>query len=321
MFAHNAIHSIPANRKCLIQQVALINSTRNTVCNIDHRNIDQCNIDKEHRFFSIKGAHYGRLFICQAIFLAFSFPGSQAYSTPADNILLASCDLGAADETAEVTHIIDGDTVILRDGRHIRLIGINTPEIGRNGKASEPGADAAQKHLQSLLQGHKQIFLKFDAEEFDRYERTLAHLFLPDGENIQANLLAEGLAIPLTIPPNLIYLDCYLHHSNQAIASQRGLWSLQQYKPLASTTLDKNIRGYHVITGRVERIGESRSSIWINLREKVALRIKRKDLIYFNAPELHDMEGKMIQVRGWIYNKNKEVRINLKHRSDMMIIE
>jgi len=133
-------------------------------------------------------------------------------------------------------------------------------------------------------------------------------------------LLAEGLAIPLTIPPNLEYLDCYLHHSNQAIASQRGLWDLQQYKPLASTTLNKNIRGYHVITGRVERIGESRASIWINLTGKVALRIKRKDLKYFDESELQDLKGKMIQVRGWVYIKDKEFRINIRHRSDMMLI-
>jgi len=279
------------------------------------------NNTEKHRFFSIKGAHYGRFFICPvyflAIYLAFlsTFLSAQANSTP------LSCDLGSADESVEVTHIIDGDTVILKDGRHIRLIGINTPEIGRNGKASEPGADAARKHLLSLLQGHKQILLKFDAEESDRYKRTLAHLFLPNGKNIQANLLAEGLAIPLTIPPNLEYLDCYLQHSNGAIASQRGLWDLQQYKPLASTTLDKNIRGYHVITGRAERIGESRTSIWINLTGKVALRIKRKDLKYFDESELQDLRGKIIQVRGWVYIRNKEFRINIRHRSDMMLIK
>jgi hypothetical protein len=84
--------------------------------------------------------------------------------------------------------------------------------------------------------------------------------------------------------------------------------------------LDKRIRGYHVITGRVERIGESRTSIWINLTGKVALRIKREDLIYFNESELQDLKGKMIQVRGWIYNRDKELRINLKHGSDMMLI-
>ena len=276
------------------------------------------NNKKRHRFFSIKGAHYGRFFVCQAICLAFLSP---QLSSQANSTLLSSCDLGTADETVEVTHVIDGDTVILKDGRHIRLIGINTPEIGRNGKASEPGADAARTHLLSLLHGHKQILLKFDTQQFDRYKRTLAHLFLPDGKNIQAYLLAEGLATPLTIPPNLEYLDCYLHHSNQAIASQRGLWSLQQYKPLSSKTLGKNIRGYHVITGRVERIGKSRSSIWINLSGKVALRIKHKDLSYFNASELQDLQGKIIQVRGWIYIKDKEFRINLKHRSDMMLIK
>ncbi len=270
--------------------------------------------DKKLCSYSIKGAHYGRFFI-YLVFLS-TFFTAQATSTP-----LSLCNLGSSDETVEVTHVIDGDTVILKDGRHIRLIGINTPEIGRNGKASEPGANAARKHLLSLLQGHMQILLKFDTQRFDRYKRTLAHLFLLDGENIQAILLAEGLATPLTIPPNLNYLDCYLHHSNQAIASQRGLWSLQQYKPLSSKTLGKNIRGYHVITGRVERIGKSRSSIWINLSGKVALRIKHKDLSYFNASELQDLQGKIIQVRGWIYIKDKEFRINLKHRSDMMLIK
>ncbi len=269
---------------------------------------------KKHHFFSIKGAHYGRFFIC-LVFLS-TFHSHQVNSSP-----LSSCNLGSADETVEVTHIIDGDTIILKDSRHIRLIGINTPEIGRDGKVSKPGADAARKRLRSLLQNQKQILLKYDAEEFDRYKRTLAHIFLPDGKNIQANLLAEGLAIPLTIPPNLIYLDCYLHHSNQAIATQRGLWGLQQYKPLISTTLDNNIRGYHVITGRVERIGESRSSIWINLAGKVALRIKREDLKYFNEPDLQNMKGKMIQARGWVYFKNRELRINIRHRADMRLIK
>jgi len=266
-----------------------------------------------HRFFLIKGAHYGRFFIC----LAFLYPflTSQAVSSTQ-----SSCNLGSPNETVEVSHVIDGDTVILKDGRHIRLIGINTPEIGRNGKASEPGADTARKYLHSLLQGHKQILLKFDTQQFDRYKRTLAHLFLSDGKNIQANLLAEGLAIPMAIPPNLEYLDCYLHHSNQAIASQRGLWGLEQYKPRPSTALDKSVRGYRVITARVERISESRSSIWINLSGNFALRIKRKNLIYFNEPELHNLKDRMIQVRGWIYIKGKEFRINLKHRSDMMLI-
>lgn len=272
------------------------------------------NNKERHRFFSIKGAHFGRFFVWLAFLSAFL--SSQTHSTPQ-----SSCKPGSSDEIVEVTHIIDGDTVILKDDRHVRLIGINTPEIGRNGNPAEQSADAARKYLLSLLQENKEVFLKFDIQQFDRYKRTLAHLFLADGTNIQASLLAEGLATPLTIPPNLKYLDCYLHHSNQAITSQRGLWELGQYKPLSSTALDKGIHGYHVIIGKVERIGKSRSSIWINLAGNFALRIKHKDLKYFNESTLQGLEGRLIQVRGWIYNTNKEFRINLKHRSDMMLIK
>ncbi len=245
----------------------------------------------------------------------FAFLASQANSTPQ-----SSCNPDPSAEIVEVTRVIDGDTVILRDGRHIRLIGINAPEIGHNGKISEPGADAARKHLLLLLQGHKRILLKTDIQQFDRHKRTLAHLFLADGKNIQASLLAKGLATPLTIPPNLNYLDCYHHHSDQAMVSQQGLWYLQQYKPLASTNLDKSIQGYRVITGKVERINESRLSRWINLTGNTTLRIKRNDLDYFNESDLHTMKGKMIQVRGWVYHKNKEFRINLKHPSDIIFI-
>jgi len=274
--------------------------------------------DKKHHSCLIKSAHNGRFFICQVIFLTFlsTFLTSQANSNPQ-----SSCDLDSSGEAVEVTHIIDGDTVILSDSRHIRLIGINTPEIGRNGNPSEQGAVAARKHILSLLYGHKRVILKMDTEQFDRYKRTLAHLFLPDGKNIQASLLAEGLATPLTIPPNLKYLDCYLHHSNQAMTSQLGLWRLGQYKPLPSTDIDKSIRGYRLIIGKVERISKSRSSIWINLAGNFAARIKREDLKYFNESALHELEGKLIQVRGWIYSNNKEFRINIKHRSDIMLIK
>lgn len=304
MYARNAIHSIRANKRCSIPLDALISSTKST----------ECKSIKGLRFLNIKSALYGRFFIRPALLSIFLV--GQVHASP-DSL----CNIGSSDETVEINHVIDGDTVILKDGRHIRLIGINTPEIGRNGKQSEQGAETARKYLISLLYGHKHLLLKFDSQHFDRYKRTLAHLFLPDGKNIQASLLAEGLATPLTIPPNLYFLDCYLHHSNQAMSSQLGLWSLEQYKPLSSMALGKNIRGYRVITGKVERISESRSSIWINLTGNTALRIKREDLGYFNESKLYNIKGKFIQARGWIYHKNNEFRINLKHRSDMMLIK
>jgi len=144
--------------------------------------------DKKHPFFSIKkGAYSGRFFICFT--LLSTFLTNQAYSTTQ-----SSCDLDSSDETVAVTQVIDGDTVILKDDRHVRLIGINTPEIGRNGKLSEQGADAARKYLLSLLQENKEVFLKYDIQQFDRYRRTLAHLFLADGKKHSSQLVGGRIS-------------------------------------------------------------------------------------------------------------------------------
>lgn len=51
----------------------------------------------------------------------------------------------------QVRQVVDGDTLRLVDGRSVRLIGINTPEVGRKGRSSEPYAEAARRRLQALV--------------------------------------------------------------------------------------------------------------------------------------------------------------------------
>src|SRR5687768_17229147 len=54
-----------------------------------------------------------------------------------------------------VARVYDGDTVVLEDGKHVRLLGINTPEIESHQRAEEPGGIAAKKWLQTQLQDNK----------------------------------------------------------------------------------------------------------------------------------------------------------------------
>lgn len=51
---------------------------------------------------------------------------------------LAFCPLPGKPEQVRVQQVVDGDTVRLVDGRSVRLIGINTPEIGHGGVAASP---------------------------------------------------------------------------------------------------------------------------------------------------------------------------------------
>lgn len=68
-----------------------------------------------------------------------------------------------------VTRVIDGDTVELRNGRGVRLLGIDTPEEG------ECGYDAATRHLERLVLGHR-VRLVRATEDTDRYDRLLRYV-------------------------------------------------------------------------------------------------------------------------------------------------
>lgn len=157
------------------------------------------------------------------LFLSISFCCSNNAS--ADN-----CRSGDFDRAGKVKYVIDGDTLVLRNKERIRLIGIDAPELGRGDKPGEPGARAARKRLESLLGADKRVYLQYDRQRYDQYDRTLAHVFTANGVNIQQSLLRAGLAFPLTIPPNLDYLLCYQKAVQRALKQGRGLWSHSSYR-------------------------------------------------------------------------------------------
>ena len=130
--------------------------------------------------------------------------------------------------TARVTRVIDGDTVELDDGRRIRLLGIDAPEIGYNGHPSDAGAKASREWLRKRI-GGASVKLRFGPERLDRYGRTLAWIYLPTGELINRELLEAGQVRLLTqfgLPADL---SAELH---QAAAHARvrklGIWSKQE---------------------------------------------------------------------------------------------
>lgn len=231
-----------------------------------------------------------------------------------------SCRTGNLQEKVAVDHVIDGDTIILSDDRHVRLIGIDTPEIGYDGRKSEAGADEARDYLGRLLKTNKTIFIIYDRQRKDHYQRTLAHLFLQDGTNIQSLLLKRGLATPLTIPPNLDMLDCYQSSSLYARQQHIGLWALHKYQPTPVAALSAVHPGYRIVIGTITRVGESKSSIWINLENNMAVRITREDLKYFASLHLDQLEGKQLAARGWLYFQNGEYRMRIRHPVDIDIL-
>jgi len=221
-----------------------------------------------------------------------------------------------------VQYVIDGDTVVLANGAKLRLIGIDTPELGHHVKPDQPWARAAKDYLNALLSEHQsELSIVYDTERRDKYRRILGHLFLQDGTNIQALLLSRGLALPLTVPPNLAFLDCYRLNAEQAIAARSGIWSQTQYQPRPVTAFTGNERGYHVVRGEVTRIGNSSSSVWLNLGSILAIRVVRSDLRYFANLDIAKLAGQVIEVRGMVYQRNRQLRLRIRHATDIRVLK
>ena len=209
-----------------------------------------------------------------------------------------NCPATAYDESAIVKYVHDGDTIKLRDGRKFRLIGINATEVARNKRPAEAYALAARDRLRTLLQKHNnQIKLIYGNEKQDHYQRSLAHIFLPNGQNLQAKLLLEGLASAITIPPNDRYADCYQQVEKQAFCENKGLWSRQ-----ISTVTDLNYssNGFRVIRGKLNKIESSRKGLWLHLEHGLSLRIAFKHLPFFDRERLKSLLNKNVIVRGWL---------------------
>lgn len=228
------------------------------------------------------------------------------------------CPPSSIQQTARVAHVHDGDTLKLVDGRKIRLLGINTPEVARKHAPAEDFAYQARDALRKLVkQSESKIGLSFGIEKRDRYKRTLAHLYLADGTNLQARLIQLGFATAFTTPPNDRLSECYSRLEAIAIKHRRGIWALDQYRLIPAAQLSKNDRGFRRIQGRVLRIEQSPKAFWIHMQGNLRIRIPAGDLYNFDLYSLKQLTGKNIVVRGWVHPKAKGHFMMLRHPASL----
>lgn len=228
-------------------------------------------------------------------------------------LLAGGCGKPEGSEKARVAKVIDGDTLQLSDGRHVRLIGIDTPELGYDGEPDMPGARAAKTGLQHLVsQSSHQIYLQPGRQPRDRYRRWLAHLYTLDGKSFTQALLVNGLGRQIAIPPNLSHLTCYQWAEAQARADRVGLWKVAVQD---AASLHGDETGFHLLQGRIIRVGKSRSALWLNLEGGLAIRITWEEWAGFSLPDTESLQGRRLELRGWLYRRNGEQRVRVRHPS------
>lgn len=126
------------------------------------------------------------------------------------------------EESMKVVRVIDGDTIELTDGRRVRYIGVDTPEIGDPRRNIECFAKEAMEENKRLVEG-KTVRLEKDVSETDRYGRLLRYVYIGD-VFVNAHLVRQGFARIDTVPPDVAHQQKFLQAEQEAREQGRGLW-------------------------------------------------------------------------------------------------
>jgi micrococcal nuclease len=136
--------------------------------------------------------------------------------------LLALAACGGDDPQATVARVLDGDTIVLEDGRHVRLVQLDSPETDER----ECYADQARTTLFRLIPPGTDVAIETDPslDQVDKYGRTLAYV-KQDGTNINLELVRRGAAAPWFFDGNRgRYATDLLETGHDARRHHRGLW-------------------------------------------------------------------------------------------------
>ena len=119
-------------------------------------------------------------------------------------------------DTVMVVKVIDGDTIVIEGGYHVRYIGVDSPETDElyYSEAKQMNAD--------LIAG-KKVRLESDITDKDKYGRLLRYVYVGD-TFINAEMVRQGCAWSIAYPPDVKYQVYLEAMEKEARQLKRGVW-------------------------------------------------------------------------------------------------
>jgi endonuclease YncB( thermonuclease family) len=205
--------------------------------------------------------------------------------------------------SAKVAAVRDGRTLLLADGRALRLAAI---EVTGQSRAA----------LQALVAGRALRLAKLGPDR-DRYGRLVAFAFAGDAkQSLQQALLQQGQARVGPRVGNKPCADELLAAERAARAARRGLWADPNFAPLpaeSSMRLEDERGHFALVEGKVLSVRESGGTIYVNFGRQwtkgfsvIILRRNRRSFAAAGfAP--NTLAGRRVRVRGWIEQRRGPV--------------
>ncbi len=224
-------------------------------------------------------------------------------------VLLAGPSFAASGEEGAVgvREAVDGDTVILADGRQVRLVGIQAPKLalGRKNFKDWPLAEDSKRAVAALSVGQR-VTLRPGRTPMDRHGRVLAHLHRADGAWVQGEMLRLGLARVYTFPDNRDLAAEMYALEGEARAARRGIWAHPFYAVRGPDDLKNEIGAFQIVAGRVVEATRIKGAVYLNFgpdwRTDFTLRLDGSALKMFRAQGIDPLafKGQVVEARGWL---------------------
>ena len=143
---------------------------------------------------------------------------------------------------------VDGDTIIVEDEsgekKRVRMIGIDTPEsVAAEEERNNQYGVMASDFTKSLLSNADKLYLEYDLDDDDQYDRILAYVWLEDvddtfnQDNIEKSMvngiiLKNGYGIAKRYEPTVAHDDSLHAIMDKAKENNVGLWQYEEFRQL-----------------------------------------------------------------------------------------
>ncbi|QFJ55626.1 thermonuclease family protein [Pseudobutyrivibrio xylanivorans] len=151
-------------------------------------------------------------------------------------------------DAVKFVRCVDGDTIIVDDGsgehKRVRMIGIDTPEsVAKEEERNNEYGVMASDYTKALLADADTLYLEYDVDSDDQYDRILAYVWLEDvsdtfnEENIEksmvnAIIVKDGYGVAKRYEPTVAHDSTLKALMEKAKANNTGLWQYQGFVEL-----------------------------------------------------------------------------------------
>ncbi len=216
--------------------------------------------------------------------------------------------------TARIDKVIDAQTVLLSDGKIVRLLGIDYPFVTEDAEGGP--AIIGKATLEQRLPKGKEVFLyqnkNREKGRINRMGHTLAHIVVKDrNEWINGTLVAQGIAWTSTDATNPAMAEQMYALEDSARKAKKGLWSANSpFSLLTPETASQGDGTFRVVEGTVNRGATSKNNLYLNFGNDW-----KKDFTVMITPAIRKslskkgidpmaLAGQKVRVRGWIREWN-----------------